>query len=153
MVDGTILTLRVLIKPEPVMFGLHSRRIATISVDRLDTNDPGTKAGKAAQAIRSMSRDKKRTNTTCTITNSKQRNTSITSKESDDLLRRRHQSTKASTSSSVSPQKVCRNAKELSQPPEEVNQFSGRVTPNSDLDDVFFNPDVFEGNRFVGVLR
>jgi hypothetical protein len=139
------LTLRVLVKPEPVIFGLHSRRIATISVDRLDTNEAGTKAGKAANAIRSISRDKKRTNTTSNVTTSKQRNTSITSKESDDLLRRRHQSTKASTSSSASPQKVCRNVKELSQPPEEINQFSGRATPNSDSDDVFMNQDSGEG--------
>ncbi|KAI6184744.1 Rap-GAP domain-containing protein [Aphelenchoides bicaudatus] len=83
-----------------------------------------------------MSRDKKRTNTTINMPSTKQRNTSITStsKESDDLLRRRHQSTKASTSSSVSPQKISRNTKELSQPPEEA---SGHITPSSD--DVFLD--------------
>lgn len=158
VIDGIILTLRVFVRPETTSFGLHSRRIATISVDRLDADStaPTTKAGRAALAIqannrmnRSMSRDKKRTATSIvTPKRHHVRNPSITSRESDELLRRRHQSTKASTSSSVSPQKTIRHTKETSQSPEEM-QYA--ATPNSDSEEVFLNGDSYEG-KFIGVI-
>jgi hypothetical protein len=128
--------LKIFVRPEISTFGLHSRRIATISVDRLDADNPGTSSKRAALAIqvnrmnRSMSREKTRTATTSIVTPKRHaRNPSITSKESDDLLRRRHQSTKAS------PQKSSRT----SQPPEEMSQVG------SDTEDVFLNSDQREG--------
>jgi hypothetical protein len=136
------LTLRVFVRPEISSFGLHSRRIATISVDRLDASGISSKAGRAALAIqsanrmnRSMSREK-----TPSIATPKRhkRNPSTTSKESDELLRRRHQSTKDSTNSSTSPQKSTKTMEE--------------ITPNtasSDLEDVFSTSNVYDGKSFI----
>lgn len=74
---------------------------------------------------------------------SKHRHSSEISKESDELLRRRHRSTKTSSSSSASPQVW--TTREDGHLPEEASQVSGQATPSSDSDDVFSNQDCHKG--------
>jgi hypothetical protein len=138
VVDGSILTLRILVKPDHSTFGLHSRRIATISVDRPSTRasaEPSTKASNRFN--RSVSRGKKGVSVNAT---KKQIHASVASNESDEL-RRRHKSAK--DSSSTSPKKMTRRQKGASQPLEE--DTDSRLASDS-MDEVFCNDvDVEQG--------
>ncbi|KAI6196352.1 hypothetical protein M3Y94_01098900 [Aphelenchoides besseyi] len=159
VVDGSVLTMRILVKRDVVPFGLHSRRVATISVDRPATaqsnsSDKTAKASRAAAAAiaaangrfnRSMSRPKQST-PPAIATPRRQPRISTTSIESDDY-RKRHQS--AREPSSNSPKKSLQTTNNsIQQATEELtidtNDYqsptmpSGRATPNSpDSDEIF----------------